>query len=226
MYYVFADKLCDLPQIENGRIAPYYYSFKSYYFPMREGKKLSYSCVAGYTTETGTQDGRITCTAEGWSPVPQCYKKCNKPLLEHGIFYGTETFFKIHEELQYKCNQGYHTSSGGTEDTVRCQSDGWSSQPSCTKKVEKTCPPLGGIEHGGFYPVKKIYEEGDVVHFYCEENYSFHEFDLIQCYYFGWYPDPPVCEGSVDKKESEAPALEADTSITSSKTYRSEEMSR
>lgn len=56
---------------------------------------------------------------------------------------------------------------------------------------------MGVIEHGGFYPAKKIYEEGDVVHFFCEENYSFHEFDLIQCYYFGWYPDPPVCEGTL-----------------------------
>ncbi|XP_052523034.1 coagulation factor XIII B chain-like isoform X1 [Tympanuchus pallidicinctus] len=337
------DKLCDLPHVENGRIAPYYYSFKDYYFPTRKGKSLSYSCVAGYTTETGTQDGRIICTAKGWSPVPQCYKKCNKPLLEHGIFYGTETYFKIHEKLQYKCNQGYHTPSGGTEDTVQCQSDGWSSQASCTKKVEscqvpelhhgnylttqrelrvnqallytcdegyhtaggntteeavclahgwsltpncskKTCPSLGVIEHGGFYPAKKIYEEGDVVHFFCEENYSFREFDLIQCYYFGWYPDPPVCEdvrnkcpppplpphahtvavrrtyrngdrvriqcqseyeirgsgeiqcekgkwtsppicmGSMDKRESETPAFEADASIRASKTYHSEEM--
>ncbi|KAI6064105.1 Coagulation factor XIII B chain [Aix galericulata] len=244
---------------------------------MRKDKKLSYSCVAGYTTETGTQEGRITCTAKGWSPVPQCYtislhlEKCKKPLLENGFFYGRETSFKIHEKLQYKCNLGYHTPNGGTEDTVQCQADGWSSQPSCTKNFEScqvpdlhhgyyfttqqelqvnetlqyecdegyhtaggntteearclahgwsltpnctrsllasincfsllcvffleiTCYPLSRIEHGGFYPVKKIYEEGDVVHFFCEANYSFREFDLIQCYYFGWYPDPPVCE--------------------------------
>lgn len=42
---------------------------------MRKEKKLSYSCMVGYTTETGTQDGRITCTAKGWSPVPQCYSE-------------------------------------------------------------------------------------------------------------------------------------------------------
>uniref|UniRef100_A0A672U7P1 Coagulation factor XIII B chain n=1 Tax=Strigops habroptila TaxID=2489341 RepID=A0A672U7P1_STRHB len=248
-----ADKHCDLPHIENGRIAQYYYNFKSYYFPMRKEKKLSYSCMVGYTTETGTQDGRITCTANGWSPVPRCYRKCNKPLLENGIFYGTEMYFKIHEKLQYKCNPGYHTPSGGTEDTVQCQPEGWSSQPSCTKKFEScqvpnlhhgnyftaqqvlrlnetllykcdegyrtaggntteeavcltrgwsltpncsriTCSSLSAVAHGGFYPVKKIYEEGDVVHFFCEENYSATEFDLIQCYYFGWHPDPPVCE--------------------------------
>uniref|UniRef100_A0A8B9I7S0 Coagulation factor XIII B chain n=2 Tax=Anser TaxID=8842 RepID=A0A8B9I7S0_9AVES len=272
------DKLCDLPHIENGKIAPYYYNFKSYYFPMRKEKKLSYSCVAGYTTETGTQDGRITCTAKGWSPVPQCYKKCKKPLLENGFFYGTEMSFKIHEKLQYKCNLGYHTPNGGTEDTVQCQADGWSSQPSCTKNFEScqvpdlhhgyyfttqqelrvnetllykcdegyhtaggntteearclargwsltpnctkiTCYPLNGIEHGGFYPVKKIYEEGDVVHFFCEANYSFHEFDLIQCYYFGWYPDPPVCEGNVRNKCPPPPLPPHAHVITVRRTY-------
>lgn len=60
-------------------------------------------------------------------------EKCKKPLLENGFFYGTEMSFKIHEKLQYKCNLGYHTPNGGTEDTVQCQADGWSSQPSCTK---------------------------------------------------------------------------------------------
>ncbi|XP_009281439.1 PREDICTED: coagulation factor XIII B chain [Aptenodytes forsteri] len=252
------DKPCDLPHIENGKIAQYYYNFKSYYFPMHKAKKLSYSCMVGYTTETGNQDGRMTCTAKGWSPVPQCYKKCNKPLLENGCFYGTEMYFKIHEKLQYKCNPGYHTPSGGTEDTVQCWPEGWSSQPSCTKKFELcqvpnlhhgsyftaqqelqlnetllykcdegyrtaggntteeamclthgwsltpnctkiTCSSLSAIAHGGFYPVKKIYEEGDVVHFFCEENYSISEFDLIQCYYFGWHPDPPVCEDVKNK---------------------------
>nr|XP_009668053.1 PREDICTED: coagulation factor XIII B chain-like isoform X1 [Struthio camelus australis]XP_009668054.1 PREDICTED: coagulation factor XIII B chain-like isoform X1 [Struthio camelus australis] len=247
------DKPCDLPHIENGKIAQYYYHFKSYYFPMHKEKKLSYSCVAGYTTETGSQDGRITCTVKGWSPVPQCYKKCNKPPLENGVFYGTEVYFKLQEKLQYKCNPGYYTPSGGTEGTVQCHPGGWSSQPSCTKKFESCRVPdlhhgyyfttqqelqvnetllykcdegyhtaggntteevvclahgwsltpnctkttfcsLSAIDHGGFYPVKKVYDEGDVVHFFCEENYSFSDSDLIQCYYFGWYPDPPICE--------------------------------
>ncbi|KAL2301653.1 hypothetical protein Nmel_011043, partial [Mimus melanotis] len=252
------DTPCDLPQIENGNLAQYYYSFKSYYFPMHKGKKLSYSCVVGYTTESGTQEGRITCTAKGWSPVPRCYRKCTKPLLENGSFYSTEMDFKIHEKLQYKCNPGYHTPSGATEDTVQCQPHGWSFQPRCTKKLEScrvprlrhgsysgaeqevrlngtlryrcepgfrtaagsasaaalclahgwdrapgctriTCSTLSEVAHGGFYPVKKIYEEGDVVHFFCDKHYSLTGFDLIQCYNFGWYPDPPVCEDVTNK---------------------------
>ncbi|XP_030135258.4 coagulation factor XIII B chain isoform X2 [Taeniopygia guttata] len=252
------DTPCDLPQIENGNLAQYYYSFKRYYFPMYKGKKLSYSCMVGYTTESGTQDGRITCTAKGWSPVPRCYRRCTKPLLENGSFYSTEMDFKIHEKLQYKCNPGYHTPSGATEDTVQCQPQGWSFQPSCIKKLEScqvprlehgsysgaaqevrlngtlryrcqhgyrsaagsasdtalclahgwelppsctriTCSTLSEVAHGGFYPVKKTYEEGDVVHFFCDKYYSVTGFDLIQCYNFGWYPDPPVCEDIKNK---------------------------
>lgn len=60
-----------------------------------------------------------------------------------------------------------------------------------------TCSTLSEVAHGGFYPVKKTYEEGDVVHFFCDKHYSVTGFDLIQCYNFGWYPDPPVCEGTL-----------------------------
>ncbi|NWR48038.1 F13B factor, partial [Regulus satrapa] len=274
----FAEDIpCDLPQIENGNLAQYYYSFKSYYFPMREGKKLSYSCTVGYTTESGTQDGRITCTAKGWSPVPRCYRKCTKPLLENGSFYSTEMDFKIHEKLQYKCNPGYHTPSGATEDTVQCQPQGWSFQPSCAKRLEScqvprlshgsysgaarevplngtlryrcergyrtaaegsaagtalclargwdpapsctriSCSTLSEVSHGGFYPVKKIYEEGDVVHFFCDKHYSVTGFDLIQCYNFGWYPDPPVCEDV--KNKCPPPPLPRGPISTARRTY-------
>ncbi|OPJ77190.1 abnormal spindle-like microcephaly-associated protein [Patagioenas fasciata monilis] len=204
------DKPCDLPHIENGKIAQYYYSFKSYYFPMHKEKKLSYSCMIGYTTESGTQDGRITCTAKGWSPVPRCYKKCSKPLLENGFFYEScqvpnlhhGSYFtdrqelRLNETLLYRCDEGYHTAGGNTTEEAVCLTHGWSLPPNCTKI---TCSSLSAIAHGGFYPVKKIYEEGDVVHFFCEENYSVSVFDLIQCYYFGWYPDPPVCEDVKNK---------------------------
>uniref|UniRef100_A0A8C3QYM5 Coagulation factor XIII B chain n=1 Tax=Cyanoderma ruficeps TaxID=181631 RepID=A0A8C3QYM5_9PASS len=62
-----------------------------------------------------------------------------------------------------------------------------------------TCSALSEVAHGSFYPVKKIYEEGDVVHFFCDKHYSVTGFDSIQCYNFGWYPDPPVCEDVKNK---------------------------
>lgn len=94
-----------MPHIENGKIAQYYYSFKSYYFPMRKEKKLSYSCMVGYTTESGTQDGRITCTAKGWSPVPQCYSELaslTSLLLPAGTFsVGSCVSLNVQEQKQH-----------------------------------------------------------------------------------------------------------------------------
>uniref|UniRef100_A0A8D0HRF9 Coagulation factor XIII B chain n=1 Tax=Sphenodon punctatus TaxID=8508 RepID=A0A8D0HRF9_SPHPU len=235
------------------RVAQYYYSFKSYYFPMSKDKKLSYSCLAGYTTESGSQEARITCTARGWSPAPQCYKKCSKPLLANGFFSNTKMSYKVWEKLEYRCASGYQTSEGEGEETVQCIPEGWSSQPNCAKKFEAclapglhhghyvttqrvfrlnervryecdegyrttggnateetecrsqgwsstpnctkfACTLLSSVEHGGFHPKKKSYEVGDVVQFFCLENYSLNGSELIQCYDFGWSPQPPVCE--------------------------------
>ncbi|KAJ7400063.1 hypothetical protein BTVI_108813 [Pitangus sulphuratus] len=184
-------KPCDLPHIENGKIAQYYYSFKSYYFPMHKDKKLSYSCTVGYTTETGTQDGRITCTAKGWSPVPRCYKSCQVPELRHGSYFTAQKELGVNETLRYRCEEGYRTAGGKATEAAVCLTHGWSLTPNCTRIA---CSSLSAVAHGGFYPVKKIYEEGDVVHFFCDKHYSVTESDLIQCYYFGWHPDPPVCE--------------------------------
>lgn len=61
--------------------------------------------------------------------------------------------------------------------------------------LELNCSPLRLIENGYFHPVKQTYEEGDVIQFFCHENYHLSGSDLIQCYNFGWYPESPVCEG-------------------------------
>ena len=73
--FLISEKQCDFPTVENGRIAQYYYTFKSFYFPMSVDKKLSFFCLAGYATESGKQEEQIRCTAEGWSPNPRCYSK-------------------------------------------------------------------------------------------------------------------------------------------------------
>ncbi|XP_045154108.1 coagulation factor XIII B chain [Echinops telfairi] len=247
------EKPCDLPTMENGRIALFYYTFKSYYFPMGIAKKLPFFCLAGYTTEAGKQEGQSTCTAEGWSPEPKCFKKCTRPDVENGYVSDIKLLYKIQENMLYNCASGYKTMGGKEEEVVQCLSSGWSSQPSCRKehetclapelshgnysttqktfnvndKVQYECAPgfytTGGrkteeaechtygwsltpactklkcsslrlIENGYFHPVKQTYEEGDVVQFFCHENYYLSGSDLIQCYNFGWYPASPVCE--------------------------------
>uniref|UniRef100_A0A8U8C8K3 Uncharacterized protein n=1 Tax=Geospiza parvula TaxID=87175 RepID=A0A8U8C8K3_GEOPR len=185
---------CDLPQIENGNLPQYYYSFRRYYFPMDKGKKLSYSCVVGYTTESGTQDGRITCTTKGWSPVPRCYRKCTKPLLENGSFYSTEMDFKIHEKLQYKCNPGYLTPSGAAEDTVQCQPQGWSFQPSCTKTLGNCAsPPV--VKNGAVLgPVLASYKSGSWVEYVCQHYHFLDGPSTVYCHQGNWTEQPTCLE--------------------------------
>ena len=72
---LISEKPCGFPSVENGRIAQYYYTFESYYFPMSINQNLSFSCLAGFTTATGKREARTTCTAAGWSPEPRCFGK-------------------------------------------------------------------------------------------------------------------------------------------------------
>ncbi|XP_031513280.1 coagulation factor XIII B chain isoform X3 [Papio anubis] len=272
------EKPCGFPHVENGRIAQYYYIFKSYYFPMSIDQKLSFFCLAGYTTESGRQEERTTCTTEGWSPEPRCFKKCTKPDLSNGYISDVKLLYKIQENMHYGCASGYKTTGGKDEEVVQCLSDGWSSQPTCRKEHEtclapelyngnysttqktfkvkdkvqyecatgyytaggkKTeevecltygwsltpkctklkCSSLRLIENGYFHPVKQTYEEGDVIQFFCHENYYLSGSDLIQCYNFGWYPESPVCEGR--RNRCPPPPLPINSKIqTHSTTYR------
>ncbi|XP_015442945.1 coagulation factor XIII B chain isoform X1 [Pteropus alecto] len=272
------EKPCGLPRVENGRIAPYYYTFGSFYFPTRVEQKLSFSCLAGYTTETGKQEGKATCTTEGWAPEPRCFKKCTKPDLVNGFISDAKLLYKFQEDMRYSCASGYKTRGGRDEEVVQCLADGWSSPPACGKehetclapelhhgnysttqrtfkvkdKVRYECAPgystAGGlraeeaechtygwslapkctklkcaslrlIENGYFRPTKQTYEEGDVVQFFCHENYYLSGSDLIQCYNFGWYPEPPACEGR--RNRCPPPPLPRNSRIqTYSMTYR------
>ncbi|OCT85311.1 coagulation factor XIII B chain [Xenopus laevis] len=249
---------CDLPVVENGKIAQYYYVFKKFYFPMKEGKKLSLSCAAGYSTQSGKQEEQITCKGVAWEPASLCFKKCIKPSLNHGnvhnpkdsykflerahysclegyvtvsgnqteevqclangwssqpechqisdgceaprLYNGhyttTKRAFHVKEILQYQCDEGYGTPSGRTADETECLLRGWSSVPQCTKQ---SCKELQPVQNGGFYPVKAMYVDRDVVQFFCTEGYILRDSELIQCYSFGWYPEPPSCEEKSNK---------------------------
>uniref|UniRef100_A0A8C0VR81 Sushi domain-containing protein n=1 Tax=Cyanistes caeruleus TaxID=156563 RepID=A0A8C0VR81_CYACU len=117
--------------------------------------------------------------------------KCTRPLLENGSFYSTEIDFKIHEKLQYKCNPGYHTPSGATEDTVQCQPQGWSFQPSCTKKLDCSSPPV--IKNGGVLgPLLASYKNGSWVEYGCQHYHFLDGPSTVYCDHGNW-TEPPTC---------------------------------
>ncbi|XP_069825091.1 coagulation factor XIII B chain-like [Dendropsophus ebraccatus] len=250
--------LCHIPEVQDGKIAQYYYIFKKFYFPMKEGMKLSVSCSAGHAFQSGKQEDEITCTSEGWQPPAVCFRKCLRPSLPNGILHNAKELYKtsdtiqyscdegftttrgnkietsncssgewipspgchqitdrcdipslinghyvtrrrsfrIMETVEYQCDDGYYTAAGTSADWLECLPRGWLSLPSCTKM---SCARLDAVENGGFYPVKPTYKERDVVQFYCKENYSIKGSELIQCYSFGWDPQPPTCEERKNK---------------------------
>ncbi|XP_073449025.1 coagulation factor XIII B chain isoform X1 [Aquarana catesbeiana] len=252
-FYPAEGNMCDFPKMENAVIAPYFYTFTKFYFPMKEGKTLSVACSAGHTFQSGMQEEKIACTPEGWDPPAVCFKKCIQPTLingivhngknsykisetaqyscfegyttksghkseqiqcslgswdptpgclqlsdrcvapplDNGIYTTTKRNFHIKEIIQYQCNTGYYTASGSIADWAECLHHGWSSTPHCAKS---SCGKLANVQNGGFHPVKASYADLDVVQFSCKENYLIKGSELIQCYSYGWDPEPPTCE--------------------------------
>nr|XP_030739968.1 coagulation factor XIII B chain-like isoform X2 [Globicephala melas] len=182
---------CGLPSVENGRIAQYYYTFESYYFPMSINQNLSFSCLAGYTTETGKQEAQTTCTAAGWSPEPRCFKKCPKPDLRNGYVFDTKLFYKIQENMRYRCASGYKTTTGQDEGVVQCLPVGWSSQPTCRKEHETCLAPE--LHHGNYSTTQKMFKVKDKIRYECASGYhtaSGKRTEEVECHPYGWALTP------------------------------------
>uniref|UniRef100_A0A8B9NYZ4 Coagulation factor XIII B chain n=1 Tax=Apteryx owenii TaxID=8824 RepID=A0A8B9NYZ4_APTOW len=155
---------------------------------MHKGIRLSYSCVAGYTTETGSQDGRITCTVKGWSPMPQCYSELILliPLL---LLSG-----KVNETLLYKCDEGYHTAGGNTTEEAVCLTRGWSLTPNCTNTQQNcTSPPVirNGILLG---PLLTSYKNGSSVEYSCQHYHFLNGPSTVYCEQGNWTQQPTCLE--------------------------------
>ncbi|KAF7243401.1 Coagulation factor XIII B chain [Varanus komodoensis] len=182
-----ADQKCARPPLHHGVFSDTKLSFKIW-------ESLQYSCDSGYRTPEGSSGKTIQCLQDGWSSVAQCMETsdtCSAPDLSHGHYHTVQRVFNLNEKLKYECDDGYLTAGGNTMEEALCHPQGWSLFPKCTKLQ---CSLLSPIEHGGVYPSKGSYDEGDVVQFFCLEGYSLEGPELIQCYNFGWYPKPPVCE--------------------------------
>nr|XP_034369462.1 coagulation factor XIII B chain [Arvicanthis niloticus] len=185
------EKQCDFPNVENGRIAQYYYTFERFYFPMSVDKKLSFFCLAGYATESGKQEEKITCTAEGWSPKPRCYKKCLKPVLRNGYVSDGKVLYKIQEHMRYGCTSGYKTTGGKDEEVVQCLSEGWSSQPSCRKEQETCLAPE--LDHGNYSTTQRTFQVKDRVGYTCSAGYytaTGKQTEEAECQAHGWSLTP------------------------------------
>ncbi|XP_066048372.1 complement factor H-related protein 5-like [Chamaea fasciata] len=176
-------KKCQRSVFENG-----FWNSVRTTFDLKE--KMSYQCHTGFVTPEGQDRGHTQCQESGWTPPPKCIKSCEAPgdiLIHHT----NKTVFMPEDTIEYSCLEGYKTTNNMPTDTTMCDKNGeWSPAPQC-REIECTLPPLS---NGDFSPKEGKYHSGDVVKFTCAKNYIRVGPASTQCYHFGWFPSPPVCQ--------------------------------
>ncbi|XP_075473076.1 complement factor H-like isoform X20 [Ascaphus truei] len=174
---------CDRPVIENGHLH-YYIYYPT--FPQRINIELDYFCKDGYWPPEKTNYGRITCTEDGWSPEPKCLKTCsnNDIRVENADLGRTLNKYVTGEKVQYRCHPGLTTTDGKESGEIECRPNGKFSPGKCLKitcSIEST--------------EKMVYKDGDTLRINCPTGYTLRGSEVSQCYYYGWDPPLPTCEG-------------------------------
>ncbi|XP_038614260.1 complement factor H isoform X2 [Tachyglossus aculeatus] len=176
---------CRKTYVLNGRFS----ETKEYY---NLNAKTRYQCSEGYSTPEGRESGELICLRNGWSVSPSCIKTCKRPEFRNARYEGNETLFQLNSKLEYECLDGYIRGEGrSTTDSIVCGEDGWSHIPECQEK-ECYIPDLKSnvrVVQG-----KDKFKVGDVLSFACHSTQKRIGPESIQCYHFGWSPDPPTCK--------------------------------
>ncbi|KAM7106225.1 complement factor H isoform 3-T3 [Ciconia maguari] len=179
-------KTCQIINFDNGCLTG---SRKTF----RLQEKVSYSCNTGFATPEGQERGVIQCQENGWTPPPKCIKSCKTPNVDILNYPTNKTVFMAEDTIEYACLEGHQTANKTPTGTSRCGINGeWIPTPQCLA-IECTIPMLPNRD---FSPKKDKYRNGDVVKFTCANKYMRVGPASTQCYYFGWYPSPPVCKAN------------------------------
>ncbi|NXX94416.1 CFAH factor, partial [Centropus bengalensis] len=156
-------------------------------------EEVTYHCHTGYVTAEGQETGVTQCRENGWTPPPKCIKSCKKPYWEILNYHANKTMFLPEDIIEYACLEGQQTENNMSTGTAKCDINGeWSPTPQC---LAIECEMLT-LPNGDFSPKEGKYHHGSVVTFTCANNYMRVGPASIQCYYFGWFPSPPVCKAN------------------------------
>ncbi|XP_055966552.1 complement factor H-related protein 3 isoform X2 [Sorex fumeus] len=118
---------CDFPKIKHGSI--YNENRYEHLFPVAIGKYVYYSCEQSFASPKQSVWTRIECTAEGWSPDPQCLRHCILPSVEHGHSDYSQVTHLEGETVKITCDIGY--SLPNNQRIITCTESGWSTEPIC-----------------------------------------------------------------------------------------------
>ncbi|XP_069497591.1 coagulation factor XIII B chain-like isoform X2 [Ambystoma mexicanum] len=192
-FFIAQGELCGFTEITNGRISRWaYYNFPKLYFPTQKGKQINYYCYDGFKTES--EGGQITCTEDGWTPAPKCLRKCDQVSLnDMNILYEDSTYTEG-TTASYECHSEFGTPEGNKGGIIECLPDGQFSKAEC---IESTCS-LANTSRYHHFISDRTFKNGHAVKFDCEEGYKLIGSPKIQCYYFGWYPEPPHCNDAMN----------------------------
>ncbi|XP_038614604.1 complement factor H-related protein 5-like [Tachyglossus aculeatus] len=117
---------------------------------------------------------------------------CKRPEFRNARYEGNETVFHLNDKLEYECLDGYiRGEERSTTDFIVCGPDGWSHTPEC-HEIECDIPDLKPNIRA--INGKDKFKVGDVLSFACQKNQKRVGPESIQCYHFGWSPDPPTCQ--------------------------------
>ncbi|XP_069911018.1 complement factor H-like isoform X6 [Oryctolagus cuniculus] len=176
---------CTFSYVENG----YRPSSERAYI---QNQSVKVDCYPGYSLPN--EQTEITCTENGWSPLPKCIrvKTCSKSDIEveNGFMSEFDFTYALNRKTEYRCKPGYVTTDGETSGSVTCLQSGWSHQPTCIKSCD-----MPDFENSRPKTNSKWYKLGDKLDYECHdgyENMDGHSKGTIECGYHGW-TDLPTC---------------------------------
>uniref|UniRef100_A0A0P6J437 Complement factor H n=1 Tax=Heterocephalus glaber TaxID=10181 RepID=A0A0P6J437_HETGA len=183
--------------VENGR------SPDPSHTPYYQDDSIQVNCYPGYSLPNG--QNKITCTENGWSPLPKCIrvKTCSKSdiEIENGFLSESDYIYVLNKKTQFKCKPGYLTPDGEMSGSITCLQNGWSNQPTCIKSCD-----LPVFENAGTKNNRTWFKLNDKLDYECRVGYE-NKFksvkDSITCSYNGW-SDTPTCY----EKECTIPKIE------------------
>ncbi|KAM5237780.1 complement factor H-like [Ctenodactylus gundi] len=176
-------------EIENG-----FLSESDYVYFLN--KQTQYKCKSGYITPNGETSGSLTCLQDGWSAQPTCIKSCEVPVFENAKTKNNRTWFKLNDKLDYECKVGYENKFARSKGSITCEYDGWSDTPTCYER-ECRIPQIDQSVVVDHKYKKEKYKVGDLLKFSCRPGLTRVGPDAVQCYYFGWSPNLPICKDEV-----------------------------
>ncbi|XP_041967803.1 complement factor H-related protein 1-like isoform X1 [Alosa sapidissima] len=119
-----------------------------------------------------------------------------------GFFHPDNQIYEENASVNYKCDPGLKTLTGGWWSTITCREREWSHTPQCIDKTDCITPE---VLHAQIKPryVKTSYKNGDTVHFDCDKGYEPNAGNSATCLNGDWTP-LPICEPG-DKNACPAP---------------------